>query len=393
MNIITAIAKRYWWALALGLVLGTLISTAFVMTNNKTTYKGLLFVTIGIDESKIRNAGDFDYYGITEGADNFTETVMGWFRSPTLSNAIMTNAELSGKEALISGFGVYKQEVQNIIVDFEANSGTAAEKIQTATMSTMEEKLSTYNRNNSAGFTFTIDKNNIETITRLGKNTIALGGIGALLLAFALCYLWELLRGRVHDRAHALSLLSTNDCLDFRGAQDVPVLSTFMASQSKHVILAGADIQMGEYVLPLTRHLSKVLHKDVILMDGNLQKRDLHAQVGLGVSMKNAKGITDFDSIQETKNFYMLDKGTRTVLQFMPAGGGEGISESFIQSLEELSDMTIFATSLPESPEILTLKNALLVLFVKPGVTKTQTLKDIALLFDGQVVMVFADHL
>ena len=85
--------KRYFLFILLVAFAIACIAALQTALFQKTEYKGTLFLTVGIDAAKEDlSTVKPDHKGTTEGADNFTETVMGWLRNPFLAEEVAKNA-------------------------------------------------------------------------------------------------------------------------------------------------------------------------------------------------------------------------------------------------------------------------------------------------------------
>jgi len=130
-------------------IITTVLTTILgvVYTTNKTV--GTIFVNIGAVE-KITTSNENNLYDTIQAADQFSETVQGWLKNPSLLETINRQ---SGYQANLT---TRKQERQNFTITFKTQSEEAANKIITAIKNNMEQLISLYNTNNSSNFTLSL---------------------------------------------------------------------------------------------------------------------------------------------------------------------------------------------------------------------------------------------
>jgi hypothetical protein len=135
-----------WKKIAVITLLTAAAATFFGMAYNRNAVTATIFINIGAVQSD--TYGTFENpYNILQAADHFTESVQGWFKNPVL---IGTIREQSGTKA---DFSVRKQEKQNLILTFKAETVEKATSISEMTKRVLEEQINVYNGRNASKFT------------------------------------------------------------------------------------------------------------------------------------------------------------------------------------------------------------------------------------------------
>lgn len=137
---------KNWKKIILIGILTAIASVIFGIVYNYNAFSATIFVNIGSIQNSTFGKEE-NPYDTLQAADQFTESMQGWFKNPAFLEKIRsesgTNVDLS----------VRKQEKQNLIITFKAASAQAADKIVQSTRTALENQLSVYNGRNASSFT------------------------------------------------------------------------------------------------------------------------------------------------------------------------------------------------------------------------------------------------
>ncbi|HLG26116.1 MAG TPA: hypothetical protein VI588_05055, partial [Candidatus Gracilibacteria bacterium] len=114
--------RRHWIIIVLLTLITGGASYYYGLQKATRPYETTLFISLGVAQTETNFNPDSPYdYG--QAADNFTETVQGWFKNPGLLNEIN---ESVGEDIDISA---RRQEKQNLVITFDAPSEKKAQEI------------------------------------------------------------------------------------------------------------------------------------------------------------------------------------------------------------------------------------------------------------------------
>ena len=174
--------QRNWLPI---LFITLVVAAAFAqatISRSTATHAGTTFVSIGT-----KNATDSTSFDDFQAADQFTESIQGWFRNPDLLTKIAANLDQS--KVSISA---RKQEKQNLVLTYIAESEQAANAIGDQTIATLSQAIQNYNANT---FPIALSRSYSDTIPDRSTLFIGLGLIVGLIAAIGLTYLYEFLFG------------------------------------------------------------------------------------------------------------------------------------------------------------------------------------------------------
>lgn len=172
--------KRYWTAVALITLLAC--AGGIIATNQLASHQATLFFNIGAEND-------------AEAADQFSETVQGWFKNPDLLNRINTTPSAR------------KQEKQNIVVTFGAESEQEARKKAETTIQELKKEITAYNAATKNQFQLAIATIEIKDQNTKKNILVILAFLLGLALSIGLAYLYEYMFGLVSYRHQAETVL------------------------------------------------------------------------------------------------------------------------------------------------------------------------------------------
>ncbi|MCA9374065.1 hypothetical protein KC725_02800 [Candidatus Peregrinibacteria bacterium] len=177
--------QRNWLSILFITLVVTAAFTQAVVSRSTATHAGTIFLSIGT-----KNATDSTSFDDFQAADQFTESVQGWFRNPDLLTKIAAN--LDQNKVSISA---RKQEKQNLVLTYVAKDEQSAKKIGEETIVALDKEIQDYNANTGKSFTIALSSTYVDTIPDRTMIFIAMGLILGIVAAIILTYVYEFLFG------------------------------------------------------------------------------------------------------------------------------------------------------------------------------------------------------
>ncbi|MCD5382526.1 hypothetical protein LR002_00170 [Candidatus Gracilibacteria bacterium] len=330
----------------------------------------------------------------------FGETLIGWFQNPSFTNYILQ--KYNGKNSITA----YKQERQNLVIAIKSSSEEGAQNIARDTYSFLNKKIAQLNKNAKSKYSL-IDQGYVFQKSFDVKIIYAI-------LFFVLLGFFTTMFFVVRDYLKGV-ILSENDAKKILGGHlidyisedftknDYSIISVGIQKLKGLVILGGVGVDIEKFSIGLSQKHS-FSGEDMVLIDGDLEKRGLHYEMGLSSRLQNLKGITNLNGenseikLLENKksddekaekekeknhNLYLqntLDEN----LKFIPAGTGNRVAYDV---LDQLSDKVriLIHTHLPKNADMLRFKKGTLILLIKIGVTKIEDLQRIKEAWGGDI--------
>lgn len=227
--------RRHWLPILLTTLVAFAVTYSFTIGRAPASHETTLFLNFGARQGQASTS-----YDDVQAADQFTESVQGWFKNPDLLQRIESTAQV---EAALSA---RKQEKQNLVVTFYAENEEQAQTIADATIEELRQEIDRYNEQTQSSFALAIAS---VTIAQQPAKTIILSLLGlvlGLVLAIGLAYLREYLFGIASFRAQVEKTLQkrSDDVLALRwGKQDLGVLETLIRTEGEDdVRLIGVNV-------------------------------------------------------------------------------------------------------------------------------------------------------
>ncbi len=152
------IKKNLKLILAVGAVAGL---SAFLFSSfQPVEYETSL--SILISKNKTQETDDFKYdgYYALQAGEILADTIVEWTKSPAAVNAIYQEAEVSGNFGSIKSytkkFTAKKMSSQHIEIKFDSDSKESAEKISSAVVKTINDKIKTLEENSEEEISFSV---------------------------------------------------------------------------------------------------------------------------------------------------------------------------------------------------------------------------------------------
>lgn len=131
------------------LVMG--VTMTLVKMKNNNAFQSTAFITVG---NSLKTFGTLSPYENVQAADHFSETVQGWFKNPDFQQRIQKTAK--------TDISARKQEKQNVVISFSADSEETSKKINEDIKSELEKEIDSYNLKTGSTFQLAAYSLNIE---------------------------------------------------------------------------------------------------------------------------------------------------------------------------------------------------------------------------------------
>ncbi len=115
-----------------------------------------------ISKNKTQETDDFKYdgYYALQAGEMIADTIVEWTKSPAMVNAIYQEAEVSGNFGSIKSyakkFTAKKMSSQHIEIKFNSNTKESAEKISSAAVKIINDKIKTLEKNSEEEISFSV---------------------------------------------------------------------------------------------------------------------------------------------------------------------------------------------------------------------------------------------
>lgn len=185
MNLLTHLhlLKRHaYFIIIITIVCG--LSGLFAGLNlNQNTYVSTLFLSISTERNS--NNNDDNIYDQVQAADQFSETIQGWFKNPLLIEKIEKASNLS------VDLSARKQEKQNLIVTFATETPNNAVKISNAIEQILKDEITAYNGTTSHKFNLAVFDSTVDEQSSKLPLIVIISLIFGFALSITLSYLYE----------------------------------------------------------------------------------------------------------------------------------------------------------------------------------------------------------
>ena len=153
MKTLKDLAKKYSVLFLVIIILSTVAGAHFWSVNLKDVHTTTVFLSLAAKDVNALDKGKSVFYQNIEAADQFAESMQGWFTNPVF--LVKTNSDSQGAIGH-SGFSVHKQEKQNLLVTFKTRSENESKRTVAALKSTLENYLKQYNQVSATNFSIAI---------------------------------------------------------------------------------------------------------------------------------------------------------------------------------------------------------------------------------------------
>lgn len=182
------LVKRNIGKIVIIMVMTMILGFGFSALRNKTPFSTTILLSIGVKDTS-NTASNSSTYEDVQAADQFTETVHGWFKNPQFL-AALTNE----KTYVPENFSVRKQEKQNLVVTYDSYNEESSAQTSTMIKNFIEGQLTTYNQKTNSHFELAIYAAATEAKKSLLLILMMLGLVGGFILGSIISYCYEYLR-------------------------------------------------------------------------------------------------------------------------------------------------------------------------------------------------------
>ncbi len=247
------LAKRRW-QIVLGMaVLVAILTYSFALNKNKNLYKTTVFLSIGVNESAAKENPNSSIYENVQAADQFSETVQGWFKNPDFLQRI------EKKSASGSNISARKQEKQNLLVSYNTVTRQQAEKISGAIKNELIDELNTYNQKTNTAFQLAIYTPSINEESANIPLFLLLGILAGLALGIGICYCYEYFFQFASWPEQINDIFQKNYLEKFPSLfckkEKLHFLLAHLKKLNAHITVAGANMNPAHLVRELAIHL------------------------------------------------------------------------------------------------------------------------------------------
>ncbi len=198
-----ALVRRRWAPCLVITAVVTLSAIVLVQWKNNKPFETTVFLSIGSSQQPLENAQSGIYESV-QAADQFSETVMGWFKNPQFIDRINASA------ASITDISARKQEKTNVVVTYSTSTKSEADKIGAVIKDQLNNEISSYDLMTNDHFQTAV----LEASTKEKPLSLLLFGIigvlaGLVLASFAL-YGYEYLFRKISSPQQASEILKKN---------------------------------------------------------------------------------------------------------------------------------------------------------------------------------------
>ena len=159
---ITIIRKEYKTIFAIGTIVA--VSAFLFSTMRPVVYEAS--TSLAINKSKTQNTDDFKYdgYYALQTSEMLADTIVEWTKSPTMVSAIYQKAEVNQDfrniKSYTKKFTVHKMSSQHVEVKFKTDTKENAEKISSALVEIINDKIKTIEKESEEEIAFSIRSEN-----------------------------------------------------------------------------------------------------------------------------------------------------------------------------------------------------------------------------------------
>lgn len=325
-----------------------------------------------------------------QAAAHFWETLIWWFQNPSFTSQILQNYKWN------NSVSAYKQERQNLIIEIKSPTKDESQEIARDSYSFLSKKIHQLNKDSNSKYSLIDWWYNFQ-------NSFDVKIIYAILF-FILFWFLTTVIFVIKDYLKWV-ILSENDAkkilwwhlIDYISEDftknDYWIISVWIQKLKWLVILWWVWIDIERFSIWLSQKHS-FAWEDMVLIDWDLEKRQLQHEMWLSSRLKNLKWITNlewqennikllWDSSEksdektesEKTNLY-LQNTLDDNLRFIPAWTWAHFSYNVLDQLSEKVRILVH-THLPKNSDILRVKTWTLILLIKIWVTKIEDLQKI----------------
>lgn len=274
--------RRRWKEIAVITLLTMLCTYGFLAWKNSKPYEATVFMSIGVKSFPGITPAQNDPFENVQAADQFSETVQGWFKNPGFEGRI---SKLAEEEV---NTNAQKQEKQNVVITFSESFPEQAAKVSDVIKKVLNEEILNYNSQTGSNFQLALYSTNIEHKPLSVLLFLFLGLIAGIFLGSAILLFYEYSFQIASYDAQLIGLLKKN-CLEMLPGQKLKkkqlslLLSFVKKFPGKNVYLAGINLKPALLEHELQDNLPEKKIESMILPEdaGDLPKAEHLVLVGI----------------------------------------------------------------------------------------------------------------
>lgn len=231
--------KRNLLAVVLIAVVTSVLTLGIGLRQETPNGTGTLFLSIGAGQGAFKTEESDTKYGISA-AGQFAETVHGWLKNPAILESV---AEKVGHGVEINA---YKQEKQNIVVNYSSSSQEDSQKTANAIEAEIVNKIRQYDNETGSDFKLAVFTAHYAQAGSKLPVFVLLGILLGIFLGAGLSYLYEFFFDKVSAVFQVEGILNrkSHDIISQKDikANAIPYLTTLIDNMpNRYNILAGVN--------------------------------------------------------------------------------------------------------------------------------------------------------
>lgn len=243
--------QRHWLPGLLLTAVVALSAAGLVQWKNNRPYETTVFLSIGSAEKGSLN-NPANIYENVQAADQFSETVQGWFKNPDFEKGIQLigSSEISAR----------KQEKQNIVVTFSSESDELAQEMSNRLHAELQSEIEKYNASTGSKFILAIYEVDYDQKTLSLLLFLLIGILGGAVVASFALYGYEYLFQKISSPSQAAELLQKQpiERLSSQKTNKLHFLSTYLHKTDKNIQLIGVGAEINKLTDALKHFHNKI---------------------------------------------------------------------------------------------------------------------------------------
>ena len=187
-------------------LLGIFIITGFILSfylNNHLTptYQSKEYITIAYKDTVRDYQYAFNNFFGEYSSNNFTSTVLGWFKNDTFINQIISNFQANSVFAT-------KIERSNFVITARSKNQSEIEKLANNAIKNLQEKVTQYNKLADTQYSILLGERQISANQISKTEVLFLSLISSLFIAIFLAYFFEFITGKIQTNSDVEEIFS-----------------------------------------------------------------------------------------------------------------------------------------------------------------------------------------
>jgi capsular polysaccharide biosynthesis protein len=182
---------KHWKGILIITALTAISAAAFGTYFNRSAFTTTVFLSVGAE-----NRTGISPYESVQAADQFAESIQGWFKNPSFTQKIASDSGVK------TSLAARKQEKQNLVITYKTQTPEQGTQISRALEANLKSEISRYNVASSSAFKIALFSSNT------GESGIPLAffilcGIAVgLMLGYCLMTIFDRFMKELHEHRH-----------------------------------------------------------------------------------------------------------------------------------------------------------------------------------------------